>query len=387
LREEKSLSSLPILAPDTVMTLSVVGQRCLSEREPELGLGLVDEIDRTRISITFPATGEKRIYARGTAVLKRVQFRVGERITDREKKTLTVDRIEESDGLLTYFEGSRAVREDSISDVTSVDLPQERLMAGQVDEEDAFCLRYRALQLQAKLRQSEVRGFLGGRVELIPHQMYILREVSSRQFPRVLLADEVGLGKTIEACLIIQRLLAVGRAQRILILVPESLIHQWFVELLRRFNLWFGLYDEGRCTADEAAEPGRNPFLSSQLALASTSFLAGNESRREQAIEAGWDVLVVDEAHHLTWMPDAPSAEYQLVEALAARTPGLLLLTATPTQLGPTGHFARLRLLDPSRYPDYDSYLREAQRFQSVADIADKIVDSQTLEASKTSRL
>ncbi|MBP8256403.1 MAG: RNA polymerase-associated protein RapA, partial [Opitutaceae bacterium] len=224
-------------------------------------------------------------------------------------------------------------------------------------------------------------------VELIPHQMYILREVSSRQFPRVLLADEVGLGKTIEACLIIQRLLAVGRAQRVLILVPESLIHQWFVELLRRFNLWFGLYDEGRCTADEAAEPGRNPFLSSQLALASTSFLAGNESRREQAIEAGWDVLVVDEAHHLTWMPDAPSAEYQLVEALAARTPGLLLLTATPTQLGPTGHFARLRLLDPSRYPDYDSYLREAQRFQSVADIADKIVDSQPLESSDVATL
>ena len=123
--------------------------------------------------------------------------------------------------------------------------------------------------------------------------MYILREVTSRQFPRVLLADEVGLGKTIEACLILQRLLAVGRAQRVLILVPESLIHQWFVELLRRFNLWFGLYDEGRCTADEAAEPGRNPFLSSQLALASTSFLAGNESRREQAIEApgiAWSV-------------------------------------------------------------------------------------------------
>ena len=387
MRKEKSLFSPRFLAPDTGMTLSVVGQRCLSEREPELGLGLVDEIDRTRISITFPATGEKRIYARGTAVLKRVQFRVGERISDRDKKTLTVDRIEESDGLLTYFGEGRAVREDSISDVTTVDLPQERLMAGQVDEEDVFRLRYRALQFQARLRQSDVRGFLGGRVELIPHQMYILREVSSRQFPRVLLADEVGLGKTIEACLIIQRLLAVGRAQRVLILVPESLIHQWFVELLRRFNLWFGLYDEGRCTADEVAEPGKNPFLSSQLALASTTFLAGNETRGKQAIEAGWDVVVVDEAHHLTWKPEAPSAEYQLVETLAAQTPGLLLLTATPTQLGPTGHFARLRLLDPSRYPDYDSYLKESRSFQSVAEVADKIVDSQPLEPEDVATL
>ncbi|MBE7537460.1 MAG: RNA polymerase-associated protein RapA [Opitutaceae bacterium] len=362
------------------MTLSVAGQRCLSEREPELGLGLVEEIDRARITILFPATGEKRIYARGTAVLKRVQFRIGDRLTDREGKSLTVDRIEEAGGLMTYFESGRSVREDSISDKTTVDLPQERLMAGQVDEEDIFSLRYRALQFQARLRQSEVRGFLGGRVELIPHQMYILREVTSRQYPRVLLADEVGLGKTIEACLIIQRLLAVGKARRVLILVPESLIHQWFVELLRRFNLWFGLYDEARCAADEAAEPGKNPFLSSQLALASTTFVSESESRRAQLIAAGWDMVVVDEAHHLTWTPEAASAEYRLVEELASKSPGLLLLTATPTQLGPTGHFARLRLLDPSRYPEYAAYLEETKRFQTVAGVAEKIVESQPLE-------
>ncbi len=361
------------------MSLSVIGQRCLSEREPELGLGLVEGIDRTRISIFFPATEERRLYARGTGVLKRVQFRVGERISDREGKALTVERVEEGDGLVTYFEGSRSVREDAISDVTTVDLPQERLMAAQVDEEDVFELRFRTLQMQSRLRQSEVRGFLGGRVELIPHQMYILREVTSRQFPRVLLADEVGLGKTIEACLILQRLLAVGKAQRILILVPESLIHQWFVELLRRFNLWFGIYDEPRCVADEASEPGKNPFLTSQLALASAAFVAGSDTRRAQAIEAGWDVVVVDEAHHLTWSPENPSAEYRLVEELAARTPGLLLLTATPTQLGPAGHFARLRLLDPSRYPAYDAYLEETQRFQTVAEVAEKIVDSSPL--------
>ncbi len=369
------------------MSLSVIGQRCLSEREPELGLGLVEGLDPTHIRIVFPATGEKRIYARGTAVLKRVQFRVGERVTDHNGESMTVEKVEEDNGLFTYFHGSRSVREDAISDLTTVDLPPERLMAGQVDEEDVFLLRHRALQMQSRLRRSEVRGFAGGRVELIPHQYYILGEVSSRQFPRVLLADEVGLGKTIEACLILQRLLAVGKARRILILVPESLIHQWFVELLRRFNLWFGIYDEARCAADEAGEPGRNPFLTSQLALASTAFTAGSDLRRTQAIEAGWDVVVVDEAHHLTWSPDNPGPEYRLVEDLAARTPSLLLLTATPTQLGPAGHFARLRLLDPSRYPDYDSFLRETARFQTVAAIAEKIVDSAPLEDADVTAL
>src|SRR4029434_4691478 len=113
--------------------------------------------------------------------------------------------------------------------------------SGNVSPSSVFDLRYRALQLQYERRRSPVRGFVGGRIGLIPHQLFIASEVTSRQNPRVLLADEVGLGKTIESCLILHRLLLTGRVQRVLILVPESLVHQWFVELLRRFNLWFSI--------------------------------------------------------------------------------------------------------------------------------------------------
>lgn len=353
----------------------------MSEREPELGLGVVASVDPAakRIAIDFPATKEKRLYALGTAVLKRVQFRAGETATPRDGAPFVIESIEEKDGLLTYLGAGRRAREDALSDVTSVDLPPERLMAGQTDPGEVFDLRYRALQAQMRFRQSDVRGFLGGRLELIPHQFYILNEVSSRQIPRVLLADEVGLGKTIEACLILQRLLALGRAQRVLILVPEPLTHQWFVELLRRFNLWFSIYDEARCLASEQSDPGQNPFLASQLALCAVSFLANNEARRAQALEAGWDIVVVDEAHHLAWTPEAASPEYALVESLAARTPGLLLLTATPTQLGLAGHFARLRLLDPNRYASYESFVTESENFGAVAAIAEKIIGQKTL--------
>jgi ATP-dependent helicase HepA len=363
------------------MSLSVVGQRCLSEREPELGLGVVASVDPAakRIGIEFPATREKRLYALGTAVLKRVQFRAGETVTARDGAMLTIDAVEDAAGLLTYVCAGRRVREDAISDVTSVDLPPERLLAGQTDPGEVFDLRYRALQAQAKFRSSDVRGFLGGRLELIPHQFYILQEVSSRQIPRVLLADEVGLGKTIEACLILQRLLAVGQAKRVLILVPESLTHQWFVELLRRFNLWFSIYDEARCLACEQSDPGQNPFLASQLALCAVTFLAGSESRRAQALAAGWDIVVVDEAHHLAWTPASASPDYALVEQLAQRSPGLLLLTATPTQLGLAGHFARLRLLDPARYDDFDRFVAESESFGAIAGIAEKIVGQKTL--------
>ena len=353
----------------------------MSEREPELGLGVVARVDPAakRIGIEFPASRENRLYALGTPVLKRVQFRVGEAVTTRDGVALTIDSVEDAAGLLTYLCGGRRVREDALSDVTSVALPQERLLAGQTDSGEVFDLRYRALQAQAKFRQSDVRGFLGGRLELIPHQLYILQEVSSRQVPRVLLADEVGLGKTIEACLILQRLLAVGQAKRVLILVPESLTHQWFVELLRRFNLWFSIYDEARCVACEQSDPGQNPFLATQLALCAVSFLAGNEARRDQALAAGWDIVVVDEAHHLAWTPTAASPDYALVEQLAQRSPGLLLLTATPTQLGLVGHFARLRLLDPARYADFEQFVAESETFGTVAGIAEKIIEQKPL--------
>jgi len=384
------------------MTLTQVGQRCVSEREPELGLGLVSELDHNQIAIEFPATRERRIYARGTPVLRRVRFKVGDKIATRSGTAFTVEEVHGSDtpdaagpnssgnetaepatGLLTYVGNGGALRiaESEVADATSANSPADRLLTGQAEDSEVFDLRYRTLQWQAELARSEVRGMLGGRVDLIPHQFYILGEVSRRQIPRVLLSDEVGLGKTIEACLILQRLLAVGRAKRALILVPESLVHQWFVELLRRFNLWFTIFDEARAQASEANEPEKNPFHSSQLWIAATDTLASNETRRAQAIAAGWDILIVDEAHHLGWSPHESSADYQLVEVLAQSTPGLLLLTATPNQLGASGHFARLRLLDPHRYSDYEAFLEETEGYASIAGIADALVEGRALSS------
>ena len=357
-----------------------VGQRWMSEREPELGLGVVLGADASRVEIAFPAAGEKRLYAAGTAALRRVRFRAGDTVGGRGGPAFVIESVAEAAGLLTYTAQGRSLREDEVSDLTSSRSPEEMLLAGQGAPGEVFNLRFRALQAQAKFRQSELRGFLGARVELIAHQLYILQEVSSRPIARVLLADDVGLGKTIEACLILQRLLAVGKVQRALILVPESLTHQWFVELLRRFNLWFSIYDEERCLACEASDPGKNPFHAAQLVLASIAFPAGDGRRREQVVAAGWDLVVIDEAHHLDWTPEGASPNYALAEALAAISPHLLLLTATPTQLGLAAHFARLRLLDPNRYADYGRFLQEAENFGPVAEITEKIVDEKPLQ-------
>ena len=215
-----------------------------------------------------------------------------------------------------------------------------------------------------------MRGFVGGRIDLISHQLYIAQEVGNRIAPRVLLSDEVGLGKTIEAGLILHRQLITGCTSRALILVPESLVHQWFVEMLRKFNVWVNIFDEERCSAIEKVHPDTNPFLDDQVILTSINFLASHAKRAEQAKEAGWDLLVVDEAHHLEWNEAEPSEEYQLVDSLSRETQGLLLLTATPEQLGQESHFARLRLLDPDRYSDLDRYKEETEQFTDIAPIA-----------------
>ena len=347
----------------------VAGQRWVSTSEPELGLGVLLESQGNRVVILFTAANEKRMFAVDSAPILRVRFKVGDEILIHTGETIMIDRIEEEDGLLIYHQGDQSFCEGELDDSISFSKPDDRLLGGQIDDLRTFNLRIESLFRSSKIRQSPVRGFLGGRVDLIPHQIAIACEVSSRLAPRVLLADEVGLGKTIEACLILHRLHLTGRADRVLILLPEPLVHQWFVELLRRFNLLFAIFDEERCQSISA----ENPFLENQLILCSQEFLLDHPERIPQVIEAGWDLLIVDEAHHLEWSPEESSDGYNLVEVLALETASVLLLTATPQQLGAEGHFARLQLLDPHRYNNLEAFLEESDYYEVVADAIDLI--------------
>lgn len=363
------------------------GQRWISESEPELGLGTLVQIEHGRVSILFPATGELRQYASDNAPIKRVQFKVGDQISNHEDNTITIEEVTLSDHLLTYHGGGHTIPEAQLNDRISFSRPEDRLLNAHCDEAFAFHLRTRCAQYRFERDQATHRGFIGGRVDLIPHQLFIAQEVSTRHAPRVLLSDEVGLGKTIEACLILHRLLVSGRAERVLIIVPESLVHQWFVEFLRKFNLWVNIYDEERCQAIEANQSDTNPFLDDQLVLCSTGLVADSEKRRGQALNAGWDLLIVDEAHHLEWSEAAPSQAYLTVEALAQSTEGLLLLTATPEQLGPESHFARLRLLDPERYHSFSAFQEQSEHYEEVAQIAKSLAAKTPLTNQQQSSL
>ncbi|MFC5526551.1 RNA polymerase-associated protein RapA [Rhodanobacter ginsengisoli] len=362
----------------------VPGQRWISSAEPELGLGTILRVEGRGVQVLFAKAGVLRPYAVDSAPLLRAEFRAGQRVAGKGIAFL-VERVEIRDDLLIYRGEGRELEEGQLDDEQSVSQADDRLIGGRTDAVAHFELRLEGLKRRAEARRSPMWGLGAARIGLVPHQLRVAGIASARRPPRVLLADEVGLGKTIEAGMIIARQLATGRASRVLLLLPDTLVYQWFVELLRRFNLSFAIYDEERCEAltqddDDSSADAGNPFEDEQLVIADFGFLESSPKYARQLLDAPWDLLVVDEAHHLAWSPEAASPRYTMVEQLAAAIPGVILLTATPEQLGRSGHFARLRLLDPQRYHDLDGYLAEADTYQTLSQIADKLLDGEALD-------
>ena len=361
-----------------------LGQRWLSESENNLGLGVVTDFNSRTVTLHFPASDETRIYSITQVPLTRIQFNKGETLKHKEGWQGKITDVQSMKGLNFYLvenpQGEQVVMQESeISPLISFSSAKDRLFSAQLDRSHHFALRYRTLKHQEAQFQSPLRGLRGVRAGLIPHQLHIASEVGNRVNPRVLLADEVGLGKTIEAGMILRNLLFAEKVQRVLILVPETLQHQWLVEMLRRFNLHFSLFDEERCA--DFTTSGENPFSSESLIICALDWLVNTPKRAEQALQAGFDCLIVDEAHHLQWSENAPSNAYLCVEQLAQNIPSVLLLTATPEQLGQESHFARLRLLDPKRFFDYTTFQEEQKHYQPVAEAVQSLLADNPLSA------
>jgi len=345
------------------------GQRWISTSEPELGLGTIVSCGNRRIEISFATHAAVRIYAFDSAPLQRIVFSAGNTIEDMKGRKYVVSSIEEEaqSGLVTYRCGAKSIREDALCDTIAFSTPPQRLAAGIADDICSFPFRAELLQLRTKIDSSAARGFSGGRIDLIPHQLYIAQRAASRAEVRVLLADETGLGKTIEACLILHRRMVTGQVGRALVLVPDALVHQWFVELLRRFNLTSRLLsddyeDEFEETHEEEVESGEERFDEDPLWICSISKVAGDKKIARQIAGTEWDMVIVDEAHHIS----SKDPLFGLLGKLASSCGSIILLSATPEQFGREGHLERLRLLDPHRYREAESQQIESQRLRLI---------------------
>ncbi|NQZ05279.1 RNA polymerase-associated protein RapA [Idiomarina sp.] len=349
-----------------------LGQRWLSETETDLGLGVVTAVDGRQVSVMFPSTGETRMYAKSDAPLARFVLNEGQEATHADQWRFVVTEAKEHQGLAIYF-GERLdsgeevmVPESQLAHQIDTNPALTRFIAGQADRHDLYLLRMQGQQQLAQWQQSTVTGLLGARVNLLPHQCYVASTVANRYHPRVMLADEVGLGKTIEAGMIIKRQHVTGRSRRVLVAVPDSLRHQWLVEMRRRFALDFSVFDEARIR--EAQLDSDNPFSTEQLVIINNKILH-DEQWHDALMGAEFDMLVVDEAHHLN--DNTPG--YEHFAQLAKAIPGLLLLTATPEQEGNEGHFKRLQLLDPDRFNDFNAFEEEQTHYRELAEQANNL--------------
>ena len=193
-----------------------------------------------------------------------------------------------------------------------------------------------------------------------PHQVRAFERLYSHWPPRLLIADEVGLGKTIQAGLLLRQAWLAGRAKRILILAPKAVLRQWQIELREKFNLNWPIYD-GRQLVWHAspARRGRERRLvdadawHAEPVVIASSHLLRRRGRAKVLLEeaAPWDLVVLDEAHHArrraagSPQEGGPNALLRLMQGLKDRAAGLLLLTATPMQVHPIEVWDLLHLL------------------------------------------
>lgn len=242
------------------------------------------------------------------------------------------------------------------------------------DHSNEYYLRYVAMLAKIKSETSEgILSKLSSGIIPLPHQMHVLNRAVSTNSVRYILADDVGLGKTIEAGLIIKELKARGLTKRILVVCPTGLVTQWSLEMQEKFDEKFHVilpedYDTIRKITDNDDVYGQfdqviSPMdsikpLEKRVGWTEERIEKYNEERIYSIINSGWDLIVIDEAHRVAGST-GEVARYKLGSLLSQASPYILMLTATPHN-GKTEPFLRLiRLVDEKAFPNMKAVVKE----------------------------
>ena len=329
------------------------------------------------------ANGHRSEEARGADYIRKVthpgqRWKAGDHLTHRFNPELGIGRVTAIEGraLVVHFADAGTTLRiagnsdalDRIEAESAIQRPRLERSRPLVAPVDADILR--DIGRVRAIRESGIGSFLGGRVRLFPHQLYVAERATrstrtagerpgqSTEPVRWLLADEVGLGKTIEACLILNRLVHTGQVERCLVVVPEALTVQWLGELWRKYHQVFTLLDGPRL-ADVARDfgAGFNPFDVHRRVVIALETLIARPELTQQAVAAGIDLLVVDEAQRIRRPRGHPGdAGWRAVAPIAALGRHVLLLSATPLEDDAHGFFRLLQLLRPDDFPEAMSF-------------------------------
>lgn len=338
---------------------------------PGAPLGVILEVDGPRIKVRFDEDPQPRIFNAKAGVIQRVEL------------AGMVQRMSTGAiGLLHSMTTTTPPRWQAIFDARLItvsehdlrphilDDPHSRMVEGRLGGPRQFSLALTARRYELENLTNELVALGQSRVDIKPHQVSVVHKVVTNYPHRFLLCDEVGLGKTIEAGMILKELRARGGAARVLVIAPANLTRQWQFELKSKFNETFSIINRQTVKYLQSTQVGdANPFESSDSVIVSASWITGKDWAKA-VTEVDWDLVIVDEAHHararVSGARRSETGLYKLVRQLvspdAFSKRAALLLTATPMQLDSGELYSLVELLDPALFPTvqhFDRHLAE----------------------------
>lgn len=270
-----------------------------------------------------------------------------------------------SDGYLTVFfaSGERRVNAAAIAPARS---RADRILEGVEGGEERLRRAWLHLEAHALPLMDNAAALTAARIDLLPHQVVLTHRIATASPRRYLIADEVGLGKTIETALVLRELASRGELNRALMIVPAGLVNNWHRELNEVFNLDFEVFGSSGDVTDRRS----NAFAKHDRLIASVDTLKRRARVRRLREAPKWDLVVFDEAHHLSAHKSGgkvrKTENYKLAEAMRDHARDLLLLSATPHQGDHYRFWMLIQLLNPTLFADAEEMVEERHRLNSV---------------------
>ena len=348
--------------------------------------GVVTDCDHRTVQVRWDDAGPPRQFAITNPPLERVELQGQQiRLVETGENAVVLQAASSDAPAWLCFVASGAGRTVNVPEAAlrpvPVTDPVQRFQAGLIGSIQQYRLQdvtrsYRTMHLHDDLVSLGQSG-----VDIKPHQVSVVHKVVSNYPHRFLLCDEVGLGKTIEAGMILKELRARGGARRVLAIVPPNIVRQWHVEMKTKFNESFSVLNRNTVSYRENQGQSGNPFASYESVLCSSRWVA-NPKWAKLCAEVDWDLVIVDEAHHARSHRSGNKIEttrlYRLVRDLAAPNyfarRGMLFLTATPMQLDTHELYSLVEMLDPALFPSEDHFERHRTKAPGLSHLVERLI-------------
>lgn len=328
-------------------------------------VGVVEEVDGPRVRVRFDGDPEPKIFNARAGVVERVELAgMVRRISTGDFGVIASLTTEDPPRWQVLINGRALTVPEADLRPHVLDDPRSRIVEGRYGSARQFGLAVTARRYELEHLTNDLVSLGESRVDIKPHQVSVVHRVVSNYPHRFLLCDEVGLGKTIEAGMVLKELRARGAAARTLAIVPPNLVRQWQFELKSKFNEPFSIINSDTVKFLRTTQSfDGNPFEAYDSVIVSSSWITG-ANWAKLVTQAPWDMVIVDEAHHARVRRSGKKREetrlYKVVRELASPSAfskrAALFLTATPMQLDSGELYSLVELLDPALFPTEEHF-------------------------------